>query len=87
MAVSGGPDSMALAFLTKIYSIKYNLKCKYFIVDHKLRKESTKEAKKVKKILKIFNIQSHTYLERKKTYKKYSINSQKKKIWTFNIKM
>jgi tRNA(Ile)-lysidine synthase len=25
VAVSGGPDSLALAFLTKIYSIKYNL--------------------------------------------------------------
>ena len=26
VAVSGGPDSLALAFLTKIYSIKNNLK-------------------------------------------------------------
>ena len=51
VAISGGPDSLALAFLTKIYSIKKNLNCKYFIVDHKLRKESTNEAKKVKKIL------------------------------------
>jgi len=25
VAVSGGPDSLALAFLTKVYSIKYNL--------------------------------------------------------------
>ena len=51
VAVSGGPDSLALAFLTKIYSIKNHLNCKYFIVDHKLRKESTNEAEKVKKIL------------------------------------
>ena len=50
VAVSGGPDSLALAFLTRVFSIKYNLKSKYFIVDHKLRKESTQEAKKVKKI-------------------------------------
>mgnify|MGYP001943943250 CR=1 FL=1 len=28
VAVSGGPDSLALAFLTKIFSIKHNLKCK-----------------------------------------------------------
>ena len=54
VAVSGGSDSLALAFLTKIYSIKYSLNCKYFIVDHKLRKESTKEAKNVKKILNNF---------------------------------
>ena len=49
VAVSGGPDSLALAFLTKIYSLKYNIKCKYFIVDHKLRKDSTVEANQSKK--------------------------------------
>ncbi len=58
VAVSGGPDSLALAFFTKIYSTKYNLNCRYFIVDHKLRKESTKEAKKVKKILSSFGIKA-----------------------------
>ena len=51
VAVSGGPDSLALAFLTKVFSIKNDIKCKYFIVDHKLRAESTKEAQNVKKIL------------------------------------
>ena len=56
VAVSGGPDSLALAFFTKVYSIKKKIRCKYFIVDHKLRKESTKEAKKVKKILKNLSI-------------------------------
>ena len=58
VAVSGGPDSLALAFLTKIYSIKNKLSCNYIIIDHKLRKESTKEAKQVKKILNKFNIKS-----------------------------
>ncbi len=58
VAVSGGPDSLALAFLTKIFSAKYNLKSKYFIVDHKLRKESTSEAKRVKKILTIVGIKA-----------------------------
>ena len=56
IAVSGGPDSLALAFLTKIYSIKYGLNCRYFIVDHRLRKESKIEAEKVKKILGNFDI-------------------------------
>ena len=56
VAVSGGPDSLALAFLTKVYSIRHNLSCRYFIVDHKLRKESTDEAKKVKRILYNFDI-------------------------------
>jgi len=56
VAVSGGPDSFALSFLAKIYSIKKYLRVKYFIVDHKLRKESTLEAKYVKKILKNYHI-------------------------------
>ncbi len=51
VAVSGGPDSLALAFLAKVFSIKNNLSPKFFIVDHKLRSESTMEAKKIKKIL------------------------------------
>jgi tRNA(Ile)-lysidine synthase len=56
VAVSGGPDSLALSFLTKIYSIKKLLDVKYFIVDHKLRKNSTSEAKFVKKKLKEHSI-------------------------------
>ena len=47
VAVSGGPDSIALSFLAKIYSIKKSLNVKYFIVDHKLRKNSSTEAKYV----------------------------------------
>ena len=56
VAVSGGPDSLALSFLAKIYSIKKSLNVKYFIVDHKLRKNSTLEAKNVQKQLKKFSI-------------------------------
>jgi tRNA(Ile)-lysidine synthase len=56
VAVSGGPDSLALSFLTKIFSIKKFLNVKYFIVDHKLRKESTSEAKYVQKLLKNYSI-------------------------------
>ena len=56
VAVSGGSDSLALAFLAKIYSFKRSVKVKFFIVDHKLRKDSSKEAKIVKKILKKFKI-------------------------------
>ena len=51
VAVSGGPDSLALCFLSKIYSIKKHLKVKYFHVDHKLRNNSTKEAKFVNAVL------------------------------------
>ena len=43
VAVSGGPDSMALAFLTKCYSLKNKIKVKYYIVNHMLRKEASLE--------------------------------------------
>ncbi len=58
VAVSGGPDSLALAFLAKIYSIKKKLISKFFIVDHKLRSNSTKEANKVKQLLKHYSIKA-----------------------------
>ena len=56
VAVSGGPDSLALAFLAKCYSLKNKTKIKYFIVDHKLRKESSSEAKTVRNFLKKISI-------------------------------
>ena len=93
VAVSGGPDSLALAFLAKIYSIKKKLIAKFFIVDHKLRKNSTKEAKKIQKILKPYfidtkiltwfgkkplkNIQS---IAREKRYQLLFLESDKLKI-------
>ena len=93
VAVSGGPDSLALAFLAKIYSLKKKLIAKFFIVDHKLRKGSTKEAKKTQKILKTYfidtkiltwfgkkplkNIQS---IAREKRYQLLFLESDKLKI-------
>ncbi len=56
VAVSGGPDSLALSYLSKIYSINKEINVKYFIVDHKLRKNSSKEASFVKKHLKKLGI-------------------------------
>jgi len=93
VAVSGGPDSLALAFLSKIYSIKKKIDAKFFIVDHKLRKTSTKEAQKTQKILKTYlidtkiltwfgkkplkNIQS---IAREKRYQLLFLESDKLKI-------
>ena len=57
VAISGGPDSLALAYLTKCYSLKNKLKVKYYIVNHKLRRESSVEANIVKKVLKKIDIQ------------------------------
>ena len=56
VGISGGPDSLALCFLTEIYSIKNSLNSHYFLVDHKLRKNSSNEAKLVKNQLKKYNI-------------------------------
>ena len=60
VAVSGGPDSLALAYLAKCYSIKNNLKISCFLIDHKLRKDSSSEAKTVKNILKKIDIHCKT---------------------------
>ena len=56
IAVSGGPDSLALTALAKAYS--YETKCKiYFVlIDHNLRKNSSNEANSVKKLLKKYKI-------------------------------
>ena len=51
IGVSGGPDSLALAFLCKIFSEEFNSKFLALIVNHNLRKGSENEAIKVKKIL------------------------------------
>jgi len=56
VAVSGGPDSLSLAFLAKCFSIIDKVKVSYFIVDHKLRRESSKEAKYVSDLLKKIDI-------------------------------
>ena len=57
VAVSGGPDSLALAYLTKCYSLKNKVKAKYYLVNHRLRKESSLEAEMVKKKLRKVGIQ------------------------------
>ena len=51
LAVSGGPDSLCMAYFAKMYSIEFNNKIHPLIVDHRLRRESTREAFKVSKIL------------------------------------
>ena len=56
VAVSGGADSMALAFLAKCYSVLNNVNIKYYHLDHRLRFNSKIEAKLVKLKLKKFDI-------------------------------
>ena len=58
IGVSGGADSLCLAYLSKIYSSEFRNKIYVLIVNHNLRKESYKEALKVKRILKNKKIES-----------------------------
>ncbi len=52
VAVSGGPDSLALVALTKVYANYNKTKFYYALVDHNIRKNSNQEAQKVKQLLK-----------------------------------
>ena len=67
VAVSGGSDSLALAYLSKCYQIKNNNKNFYYIhIDHKLRDTSSKEAQTLKKMLKKFKIECKIVTWKKK---------------------
>ena len=70
LAVSGGSDSLCLAYFSKIYSSEFGNKIHVLIVDHKLRKESSREALKVKYILKRKRIPSKILSWKGKTPKK-----------------
>ena len=51
VAVSGGPDSLALAALTKAFYYKKNKKFFYVLINHKIRSNSSQEAIKVKNLV------------------------------------
>ena len=78
VALSGGPDSLALTALTKAYS--YNNKCKiyYVLIDHNLRKNSSNEAQAVKKLLKRHKITLNILTNKKKIDK--NIQSKAREI-------
>jgi tRNA(Ile)-lysidine synthase len=69
VAISGGPDSLALAALSKSYSYQNNSLFHYILVDHNLRKNSDQEAKKVKKLLKKKKISLKIFRNKKKIIK------------------
>ena len=58
LAVSGGSDSLCRAYFSKIYSTEVRNKIHILIVNHRIRKESDKEALKVKNILEKKKIES-----------------------------
>jgi len=69
VAVSGGPDSLALVAFTKAYTYFHKSKFFYVLVDHKIRKNSSKEAKKVKNLLKNQSINLKIISNKKKIKK------------------
>ena len=70
LAVSGGADSLCLAYFGRLYSLKFKKKIHVLIVDHKLRKSSSQEATKVSKMLKKKGIQSKILVWKGKIPKK-----------------
>ena len=79
VAISGGPDSLALAALTKSYSLNCYKKVKFFyiLIDHKIRKNSSKEANQVKNLLKKFSIDLKILVNREKIEKNIQGNARK----------
>ena len=69
VAVSGGPDSLALTALARAYTFYKKTKFHYVLVDHKLRKNSDQEAKKVKNLLKKKQINLRILVNKKKIVK------------------
>ena len=78
VAVSGGPDSLALVALTKSYTYFRKTKFYYVLVDHNIRKNSNQEAQKVKKLLKKKKINLKIFLNKKKIIK--NIQAQARNI-------
>ncbi len=74
VAVSGGPDSMALLFLTNFWIKKLKGHLIALIVDHKLREESTKEARWIKEYLLNFDIESKILNVKKNNINKKNMN-------------
>tara|TARA_B100001248_G_scaffold173062_1_gene131182 strand:+ start:1480 stop:2499 length:1020 start_codon:yes stop_codon:yes gene_type:complete len=56
IAISGGPDSLALVALSKAYSYEHKKKFFYVLINHNIRKNSKREANKVRNLLKKNNI-------------------------------
>jgi len=76
VAVSGGPDSLALTALSKIYSIEKKRDIFFVLIDHGIRPESAKEAKAVKSLLKKKKINLTVLKNKDKIYKNIQSNAR-----------
>ncbi len=89
VAISGGPDSLGLAALTKAYSFKKKTRFHYVLVDHNIRSNSSKEAKQVKNLLNKHGIKLdilRNNLEIKKNIQSEARKIRYKMLITYSIK-
>ena len=75
VAVSGGPDSLALVALMNKLKKDKGLKIFYVLVDHQIRKNSSREAILVKRLLKKKEITLTIIKNKEKNRKKHSRQS------------
>ena len=68
VAVSGGPDSLALVALSIAYTFFKKTKLYYILIDHNIRKNSNLEAKQVKSLLKKKSINLRVFQNKKKIF-------------------
>ena len=78
VAVSGGPDSLALAALTKAYTYCHKSKFFYVLINHNIRKNSLQEAIKVRNLLQKKQINLKIISNKKKIEK--NIQGEARKI-------
>ena len=83
VAVSGGPDSLALAALTKLYSITNTKKFYYVLINHNIRSSSRKEAKQVRALLERFGMKLFVIHNKKKIQK--NVQGEARKIRYENL--
>ena len=76
VAVSGGPDSLALAALSFEYSLEKKSKAYFVIIDHGIRKNSKKEANAVKNLLNKKKIKLIILTNQKKINKNIQSNAR-----------
>tara|TARA_B100001029_G_scaffold108521_1_gene89584 strand:+ start:169 stop:1194 length:1026 start_codon:yes stop_codon:yes gene_type:complete len=76
VAISGGPDSMALAYLSNLLMKEKKYRIHFLLVDHGIRKNSRKEALQVKKSLKKIGINLKILKNKKKIIRNIQKNAR-----------
>ena len=83
VSLSGGADSLALAYFSKCFQLINNKKAYYVHIDHKIRKNSTMEARDLKFLVKKFNINCEVLSWKKK--KKIKPSQENARIARYNL--